>query len=241
MAIEPAPLTGFEPAIVRSTGGCIEPLCYRGMVFFTSNRRYYVDLTRFERAIVCLQGRCITGLCYRPEILRGQCGGRTRSTSMPYSRAPINTNRPGCLTGIEPASLRPQRSALPLSYRHSGSGEIRTHQGFSGPSRFLDGVPHQWQRFQKRTTKPSSEAHVGIEPTLRLLCRQPLTASEAMDQSGKWRIRTPSLLQPDCLANSLRTLRSPSKVRPSGLEPPISALSEQRFYHLSYGRSCYKW
>lgn len=55
-------------------------------------------------------------------------------------------------------------------------------------------------------TQGTFEAHVGIEPTLRLLCRQPLTASEAMDQRGKRRIRTPSLLQPDCLANSLRHL-----------------------------------
>lgn len=48
---------------------------------------------------------------------------------------------------------------------------------------------------------------------------------EHMDQSGKRRIRTPSLLQPNWLATSLRTLRSPSRVRPRGFEPPHRALS----------------
>lgn len=35
-------------------------------------------------------------LCYIPKNLRGQCGTRTRSASMPYSCAAINTNRPSC-------------------------------------------------------------------------------------------------------------------------------------------------
>lgn len=38
---------------------------------------------------------------------------------------------------------------------------------------------------------------------------------EHMDQSGKRRIRTPSLLQPDCLANSLRDLSLTFHSRPA--------------------------
>lgn len=57
------------------------------------------------------------------------------------------------------------------------------------------------------------EAHVGIEPTLRLLCRQPLTSSEAMDQSGEPGNRTlpgvnPYLVSSEALSQSV-TLQSP--------------------------------
>lgn len=81
-----------------------------------------------------------------------------------------------------PHKPRPQRGAFAIMLRTQRKQRESNPQGFSGPSRFLDGVPRQWQCFQK-VFRP--EAHVGIEPTLRLLCRQPLTASEAMDQSGE--------------------------------------------------------
>jgi hypothetical protein len=73
--------------------------------------------------------------------------------------------------GIEPPGITPARLSRPLA-NHLALPSI----DFLGSVSTL-AFASPWQRSRK------SETHVGIEPTLRLLCRQPLTASEAMDQS----------------------------------------------------------
>jgi hypothetical protein len=57
------------------------------------------------------------------------------------------------LTGFEPARVMTPKGLSPLCTRQnvraiatSGRQEIRTLKAFT-PSRFQDGVPHQWQAF----------------------------------------------------------------------------------------------
>lgn len=158
-------------------------------------------------------------------VIRGPCGNRTPQLPCKGRMQPVHlTAHSYCVdnAGLEPALRVCHTRVLPLTLIARGDRrELNPHREGHNllcchyntvtaeavglePTRLFRAQPFSrrctapmWQRFQERTTKPSSEAHVGIEPTLRLLCRQPLTASEAMDQSGKRRIRTPSLLQPN--------------------------------------------
>ena len=132
-------------------------------------------------------------------------GNRTRSERDTISRA-----------SITPQSQRKQRDSNP--------------QGFSGPSRFLDGVPHQWQRFQRPR-----------DSSIYLLVRTLPWTQRAMSESNRpydcfagspsqpvrlW-LRAESQGIEPCRAGTLISLaarllanRLLSRVRPSGVEPP---------------------
>lgn len=119
------------------------------MVFFTSNRRYYVEMKRLELSIVCVQSRCIpnyaTSPLYCVDLPRIELGTFTMpwccSTNWSYRPGVSDENR------TRVTATTTQRSSIELQTQRKRRES--NPQGLLHPSCFLNSVPRQWQRFQK--------------------------------------------------------------------------------------------
>lgn len=96
---------------------------------------------------------------------------------------PLTLIARGVRRDSNPHKPRPQRGAFAVMLRTQRKRWDSNPQGFSGPSRFLDGVPLPCGSASKR-------GHHGDRTRPKLLCRQPLTSSKLDGQSGGHGTRT---------------------------------------------------